>query len=239
MERALASGWTAVNPVIWNGLPEDGLTTRWFEKARISLGDFIVADHVAADDSDRAREVYPSDLATGCVLAIRTDDFLAAGGFDEGLFAYFEDVDLALKLRAKGGTLGVVRDAHAWHRGSASSGGYASPLSLFYLFRNGPILTQRHASPEVYRAYQKKAPLQMLAAAANFAGREMASGAAALHGAWAAARGQRGIAPDPVAPRWLLPIAWGIRAAWKLLRPLFRKTPPKGAPDPKRIEAGK
>jgi GT2 family glycosyltransferase len=235
---ALDSGWTAVNPVIWNGLPANGRTTFWYEKGQVSIGDFIVADHVPATPEDRAIPVYPSDLATGCVLAIRTKDFFDAGGFDEGLFAYFEDVDLALKLRAKGAKLGVVRDAEAWHRGSASSGGYASPLSLFYLFRNGPILTRRHASPEVYRAYRRKAPLQMLAAAANFAGRETASGAAALRGAWAASRGHRGVAPSPLTPGWLLPIAWANRAAWKLLRPLFRRTPPKGAPDAKPHEAG-
>lgn len=234
---ALDDGWTAVNPVIWNGLPEGGRTTFWYEKGKVSIGDFIVADHVPATADDRALSVYPSDLATGCVLAIRAEDFFSVGGFDEGLFAYFEDVDLALKLRANGAKLGVVRDAEAWHRGSASSGGYASPLSLFYLFRNGPILTRRHASPEVYRAYRKKAPLQMLAAAANFSGRETASGAAALRGAWAASRGHRGVAPSPVAPGWLIPVAWANRAAWKLLRPLFRRTPPRGAPDPKPREA--
>ena len=235
--EALSSGWTAVNPVIWNGLPEEKLSTLWYEKGRVSLGDFIVADHIEATPEDRVQPVYPTDLATGCVLAIQTEDFFAVGGFDEDLFAYFEDVDLALKLKKRGKTCGVASGAEAWHRGSASSGGYASPLSLFYLFRNGPAITRRHADPEVWKRYRQKAPLQMLAAAANFSGRSTASGAGALRGAWAALRGHRGEAPSPVAPGWILPLAWINRLAWKLLRPLFRKSPPKGAPKPEKMVA--
>lgn len=229
---ALEAGWSAVNPVIWSGTPSDGHTTPWYEKGAISLGDFIVADHVEATEAEKSQPVYESDLATGCVLAIRAADFLTHGGFDEGLFAYFEDVDLSLKLRESGGRCGVVRDAEAWHKSGASSGGYASPLMLFYLFRNGPILTERHASPPQKAHYRKKAPLQCLAAAANFSHRSLRSGAAALYGAWAGRTGHRGVAPEPLAPPWLLPIAWLNFTAWRLLRPLFRKAPPKGTPKP-------
>ncbi len=234
LEAALEAGWTAVNPIIWQGVPEDGRTTAWYEKGGISLGDFILADHVAATDADRAQPIYESDLATGCVLAIRVKDFFAHSGFDEGLFAYFEDVDLSLKIRAAGGRCGVVRDAEAWHKSGASSGGYASPLMLFYLFRNGPIVTDRHASPEQLARYKKKALFQCFAAAANFSHRSLKSGAGALRGAWAGRTGHRGVAPNPVASGWLIPIAWVNFNAWRALRPLFRKTPPKGTPKPER-----
>jgi GT2 family glycosyltransferase len=231
---ALAGGWTAVNPVLWQGTPTDGRGHTWYEKGAISLGDFILADHVEATEADRAQPVYTSDLATGCVLAIRTADFFAHGGFDEGLFAYFEDVDLSLKIRASGGRCGVVSGAEAWHKSGASSGGYASPLMLFYLFRNGPIVTYRHASAEQLARYRKKVLFQCLAAAANFSHRSLRSGAAALRGVWAGRTGHRGMAPDPVAPGWLLPLAWLNFTAWRLLRPLFRRTPPKGTPAPER-----
>ncbi len=230
--QALSSGWSAVNPIIWQGEPAQGRTNLWYEKGKISLGDFIVADHVEATASDLQKEIYKSDLATGCVLALRSETFFAHGGFDEGLFAYFEDVDLSLKIRKSGGRCGVVREAEAWHKSGASSGGYASPLMLFYLFRNGPILTRRHASAEELARYRKRAPLQLLAAAANFSHRSLHSGAAALRGAWAARTGHRGVAPEPLVPGWLIPIAWANFTAWRLLRPLFRKNPPKGTPAP-------
>jgi GT2 family glycosyltransferase len=230
--QALNAGWSAVNPIIWQGEPTDGREKLWYEKGQISLGDFILADHVESLPDDRTKPVYESDLATGCVLAIRTETFFAHNGFDEGLFAYFEDVDLSLKIRASGGRCGVVREAEAWHKSGASSGGYASPLMLFYIFRNGPILTKRHASAAQLRNYRKRAPLQMLAATANFSHRSLKSGAAALRGAWAARVGHRGIAPEPLVPAYLVPIAWANFMAWRLLRPLFRKTPPKGTPEP-------
>jgi GT2 family glycosyltransferase len=230
--QALSSGWSAVNPIIWHGEPTEGREKLWYEKGKISLGDFIVADHVESTPDDRLKPIYESDLATGCVLAIRTETFFSHGGFDEGLFAYFEDVDLSLKIRKAGGRCGVVREAEAWHKSGASSGGYASPLMLFYLFRNGPILTRRHASAEQLKSYRKKATLQLLAAAANFSHRSLRSGTAALRGAWAARVGHRGVAPEPLVPAWLVPVAWANFTAWKLLRPLFRKTPPKGTPEP-------
>ncbi len=230
--EALNSGWHAVNPIIWQGEPTQGRTNLWYEKGKISLGDFIVADHVESSLEDQTQTIYESDLATGCVLAIRTETFFAHNGFDEGLFAYFEDVDLSLKIRSSGGRCGVVREAEAWHKSGASSGGYASPLMLFYLFRNGPILTKRHASPEELVRYRKRAPLQLLAAAANFSHRSLRSGAAALRGAWAARTGHQGVAPEPLVPGWLVPVAWANFTAWRLLRPIFRKTPPKGTPRP-------
>lgn len=51
--------------------------------------------------------------------------FEALGGYDEGFFAYYEDVDLALRARAAGARVALVPDARALHATSASTG-YAS-----------------------------------------------------------------------------------------------------------------
>lgn len=62
----------------------------------------------------------------GGAAAYRLDAFRAAGGFDEALFAYWEDVDLALRLRAAGWRCVLARDARALHRHGATLGA-ASP----------------------------------------------------------------------------------------------------------------
>lgn len=44
------------------------------------------------------------------------------GGFDEEIFAYWEDVDLTLRLLSEGYTISVEPTARAWHIGSATLG---------------------------------------------------------------------------------------------------------------------
>jgi GT2 family glycosyltransferase len=52
----------------------------------------------------------------------RLDAFLDIGGFDERYFCYFEDVDLAFRLRLAGHRCLYVPDAVVYHVGSASMG---------------------------------------------------------------------------------------------------------------------
>ncbi|MBA4801809.1 MAG: glycosyltransferase family 2 protein [Euryhalocaulis sp.] len=62
--------------------------------------------------------------------------FLAAGGFDERYFCYFEDVDLALRLNLKGERALIAPRAVVRHVGSASSGGRRSDFAVYHGFRN-------------------------------------------------------------------------------------------------------
>lgn len=62
--------------------------------------------------------------------------FLAAGGFDERYFCYFEDVDLALRLRLAGERAVLAARAVVRHVGSASSGGRRSDFAVYHGFRN-------------------------------------------------------------------------------------------------------
>ncbi|RDI74300.1 putative glycosyltransferase [Gaiella occulta] len=63
----------------------------------------------------------------GGAAAYRIDAFRAAGGFDETLFAYWEDVDLALRLRLAGWRCERAPSARALHAHSATLGA-SSPL---------------------------------------------------------------------------------------------------------------
>ncbi len=59
---------------------------------------------------------------TGGAALYRLDAFRAAGGFDERVFLYYEDLDLALRLRAAGARCRLAEGARAIHAYSASLG---------------------------------------------------------------------------------------------------------------------
>ena len=59
---------------------------------------------------------------TAACCVVRREDFLAVGGFDEGFVNGGEDVDLALKLRARGKRTVVALGSSVRHRVSAARG---------------------------------------------------------------------------------------------------------------------
>ena len=84
------------------------------------------------------------DWATGAAMAVSRPALERAGLLDEELFAYLEDVDWCLRIRAAGLRVVYVPAARAWHRVSASTGGPASPTSLRYHCRNTLAVSERH-----------------------------------------------------------------------------------------------
>jgi GT2 family glycosyltransferase len=58
---------------------------------------------------------------SGAAGAYRREAWADVGGLDEGVFAYAEDVDLALRIRAAGWSTSAAGDAVAIHIGSASA----------------------------------------------------------------------------------------------------------------------
>lgn len=72
----------------------------------------------AVGDDRRTRD---ADWLSGCALALDRAAFTAAGGFDPAYFLYAEDVDLGVRLRAAGGRLVTVPEAHVVHEVGAST----------------------------------------------------------------------------------------------------------------------
>jgi GT2 family glycosyltransferase len=96
-------------------------------------------------DGPAYADVIDTDRAVGALLAISRPALEAAGMLDEELFAYVEDVDLALRVRAAGYAVVFAPGARAWHRVSASTGGEAaSTHTLYYGVRNTIVVTERH-----------------------------------------------------------------------------------------------
>ena len=64
---------------------------------------------------------FTPDWIAGMFMLFRREAFAAAGGFDEGYFMYYEDVDLCARLRAAGMRVEVSPAASAVHDARRSS----------------------------------------------------------------------------------------------------------------------
>jgi GT2 family glycosyltransferase len=89
---------------------------------------------------------YETERACGGAMLIPRAALEAAGAFDETLFAYAEDVDWSLRARRAGLRIMVVPASVVHHRVSVSTGGAASPDSLYYALRNGLTVAERTAA---------------------------------------------------------------------------------------------
>jgi GT2 family glycosyltransferase len=77
------------------------------------------------------------EVFSACAAAAlyRRDAVVAAGGFDENFFCYFEDVDLGFRLRLRGGRCLYLPTVTARHVGSQSAGRH-SAFSVYHGHRN-------------------------------------------------------------------------------------------------------
>jgi len=124
-----------------------------------SAGDVMGADGIPRNRGVWQRDEGQYDKETavfgGCggAVAYRREAWQAAGGFDERLFMYLEDVDLAWRLRLLGWEAVFAPEARLYHHLSATGGGV---LASYYTGRNtiwviakdmpGPLI-RRHFGP--------------------------------------------------------------------------------------------
>jgi GT2 family glycosyltransferase len=104
-----------------------------------NAGDVMAADGIPRNRGvwERDEGQYDAELAIfgGCGggVAYRRAAWQAAGGFDERLFMYLEDVDLAWRLQLAGWRAVFAPQARLYHHLSATGGG---ALASFYVGRN-------------------------------------------------------------------------------------------------------
>ncbi len=79
----------------------------------------------------------------GAYLAIRRDLFESLGGFDEGFFVYYEDLDLCERARRSGRRVVYLADARAVHTGWVSSSQVPAER-LFYSLRSRLYFCRKH-----------------------------------------------------------------------------------------------
>ncbi len=100
-----------------------------------------------ADDTVAPAHVFGG--STGCCV-VRASALSSVGGFELVYFAYFEDVDLAVRLHEAGYTARFVPAALVFHEGSASVG-EGSPLKTHLVARNRRLFFQLNG-PRTIRA---------------------------------------------------------------------------------------
>jgi GT2 family glycosyltransferase len=143
--------------------------------------------------------------ASGCAALYRLTTLRAAGGYDEDFFAYLEDVDLGLRLKASGATGIYAPAALVYHHGGATSGGEFSPLGVRLRTRNSILLLLKSIPGKIlWRS------LPMIAAAQI----SWLLRVAAHRRFFSYARGIAGVVP-------LIPAMWRAR---RKLRPAWRES---------------
>ncbi|MBT5872652.1 MAG: glycosyltransferase family 2 protein [Candidatus Latescibacteria bacterium] len=93
----------------------------------------------------QARQV---DMIDGCLLLVTRQLCDKVGLIDTTYFAYYEDVDWAIRSTRAGFKIIYTPEARAWHKVSASGtvNGERSPFQLYYHMRNHLLFLSRYSS---------------------------------------------------------------------------------------------
>ena len=136
---------------------------------------------------------------SGGAAAYRRDALGAIGGFDERLFAYMEDVDVALRLRAAGWLAAGAPEATGVHLGSATIGHRSrwqveiAGASRAYMLRKYGVLRQGLATAGWTLGVEAGVTI-----VESIRGRDLAAARGRLHG-WKQAAGVRQTLPEGAA----------------------------------------
>ena len=112
-----------------------------------SLGTGVITSGRLSDLENQPYVI--SDFVSGCAVLLRMSALKDVGFFDEQFFAYFEDVDLSLRLRKAGYLVGYATASRVDHEGSlsvAGADGTTSELKHYLMMRNSLLLVRKHGS---------------------------------------------------------------------------------------------
>ncbi len=142
IERLIAPLDPASGVVMTAGVLRDWRFPELIDSAGMELDrtllvyDYLNGEPMSVLSAGPADPIGPSPKAA----AYDRDAFLGVGGFDERLFAYWEDVDLALKLLEAGGRCRLAPDALGVHEHSATLGSGSSAKNYLTGFGRGYVL---------------------------------------------------------------------------------------------------
>lgn len=149
-----AAGVTMAAGVLREAADPSLIDTAGIEVDRTLLAfDYLNGEPVEALDAGVPDPLGPC----GGAAAYDRRAFLEAGGFDEALFAFLEDVDLALRLRLRGQRCALVANARAIHEHSGTLGpgsarkNYLMGFGRGYLLRKYGVLAPRRAASILFR----------------------------------------------------------------------------------------
>jgi N-acetylglucosaminyl-diphospho-decaprenol L-rhamnosyltransferase len=191
----------AAGVVMAAGVMRDAGNPGLIETAGVVLDRTLLGwDHLNGEPTGVLERPVPDpDGPSGAAAAFWAGAFEEAGGFDQGLFAYLEDVDLIVRLRRAGGSCRLAKDARGAHEHSATLGpgsarkNYLAGYGRGYLLRKWNVLTPRRLPGVLARELA-------ICAGQAVADRNLAGVRGRVRGYRAAPRSESypaGVVPDP------------------------------------------
>ena len=141
----------AAGVVMVAGVMREAFVPGLIETAGIELDRTLLAfDYLNGEPTEMLDRPIPDPMGpSGAAAAFERDAFLEAGGFDESLFAYLEDVDLVLRLRQAGGSCRLAKTARGIHEHSTTLGpgsrrkDYLMGYGRGYMLRKWSVVSPR------------------------------------------------------------------------------------------------
>lgn len=119
-----------------------------------SVSDILSKDDIIIEGVCAGAAIY----STRALEKVKLDD---NNYFDSNFFAYFEDVDLSLRLKAAGFKFKLLRESIVYHMHSAT-GGKTNGFKEYYLTRNLFMYTKRNQTIEDYKLHKKEYYIRFL-----------------------------------------------------------------------------
>jgi len=159
VERIAAALDPGAGVVMSAGVTRDVAAPQRIDSAGMELDrTLLVYDYLNGEPLSALGPGTPDPIGPSAkAAAFDRSAFLGAGGFDERLFAYWEDVDLVLRLIGEGGRCRLAADARATHEHSATLGSgsvaknYLSGFGRAYVMRKWGVLSARRLGPVLAR----------------------------------------------------------------------------------------
>ena len=143
--RAAAARWPGAGILAGKLLFEDGRVQWAGQRVALLTGYSGRPRGYGRPDGPAYEAEGPVDRAVGALMAVSREAIDRAGLLDEDLFAYVEDVDWSLRIRAAGLACVLVPSVRAVHALSASTGGErTSTTPLYFGVRNTVVVCERH-----------------------------------------------------------------------------------------------
>jgi GT2 family glycosyltransferase len=99
---------------------------------------------VRVHDATHTGTLADVDYAPGCAMLVRAEVWRQAGGLEARFFMYFEDADLAVRVRKLGYRVVCDRGAVCRHEGSSAAGGEYEPFQSYFRLRNRVLFVSRN-----------------------------------------------------------------------------------------------
>jgi GT2 family glycosyltransferase len=159
VERIVSALDPSSGIVMASGVMRDGADPSMIDTAGVELDRTLLGfDYLNGEPLSLLDDGVPDPLGpSGAAAAFDRAAFLEVGGFDERLFAYWEDVDLALRLAQSGGRCALAPAARGTHAHSATLGSgsarknYLMGFGRGYLLRKWSVLSLRRAPGVLFR----------------------------------------------------------------------------------------